>query len=146
MFTIINNAVCYKRVLLKYTRICSSILVWMLMGYINSSPPSAAYMRQLIGSALVQIIACCLFAYLNVEKVITCSLKDAINAYLRSNIHWCFSLIIPTHWGRVTHICVGNLTLIGSDNGLSSGRRQAIIWTDAAILSIGPYEQTSVKF
>ena len=32
-----------------------------------------------------------------------------------------------THWGRVTHICVGNLTIIGSDNGLSPGRRQAII-------------------
>ena len=26
--------------------------------YINSSPPSAAYMRQWIGSALVQIMAC----------------------------------------------------------------------------------------
>ena len=43
-----------------------------------------------------------------------------------------------THWGRVTHICVGNLTIIGSDNGLSPGRRQAIIWTNAGILSIGP--------
>ena len=32
-----------------------------------------------------------------------------------------------THWRRVTHICVGNLTIIGSDNGLSLGRRQAII-------------------
>ena len=32
-----------------------------------------------------------------------------------------------THWGRVTHICVSNLTIIGSDNGLSPGRRQAII-------------------
>ena len=31
-----------------------------------------------------------------------------------------------THWGRVTHICIGNLTIIGSDNGLSPGRRQAI--------------------
>ena len=43
-----------------------------------------------------------------------------------------------THWGRVTHICVGNLTIIGSDNGLSPGRRQAIIWTNAGILWIGP--------
>ena len=34
-----------------------------------------------------------------------------------------------THWGRVTHICVGNLTIIGPDNGLSPARRQAIIWT-----------------
>ena len=45
-----------------------------------------------------------------------------------------------THWGRVTHICVGNLAIIGSDNGLSPGRRQAIIWTDAGILLIGPLE------
>ena len=43
-----------------------------------------------------------------------------------------------THWGRVTHICVGNLTIIGSDNGLSPGRRQAIIWTNVGILLIGP--------
>ena len=43
-----------------------------------------------------------------------------------------------THWGRVTHICVNKLTIIGSDNGLSPGRRQAIIWTNAGILLIGP--------
>ena len=44
---------------------------------------------------------------------------------------------ILTHWGRVTHICVGNLTIIGSDNGLSPGRRQAIIWANAGILLVG---------
>ena len=38
----------------------------------------------------------------------------------------------------MTHICVGDLTIIGSDNGLSPGRRQAIIWTNAGILLIGP--------
>ena len=43
-----------------------------------------------------------------------------------------------THWGRVTHICVVDLTIIGSDNGLSPGRRQAIIWTNAGILLIEP--------
>ena len=43
-----------------------------------------------------------------------------------------------THWGRVTHICVGELTIIGSDNGLSPQRRQAIIWTNDGILLIGP--------
>ena len=43
-----------------------------------------------------------------------------------------------THWGRETHICVGKLTIIGSDNGLSPGRRQVIIWTNAGILLIGP--------
>ena len=43
-----------------------------------------------------------------------------------------------THWGRVTHICVSKLTIIGSDNGLSPGLRQAIIWTIAGMLLIGP--------
>ena len=48
------------------------------------------------------------------------------------------SLITLTHWGRVTHICVGKLTIIASDNGLSPGRHQAIIWTNAGILLLGP--------
>ena len=43
-----------------------------------------------------------------------------------------------THWGRVTHICVNKITIIGSDNGVSPDRRQAIIWTNAGILLIGP--------
>ena len=38
----------------------------------------------------------------------------------------------------MTHICVSKQTAIGSDNGLSPGRRQAIIWTNAGILLIGP--------
>ena len=42
------------------------------------------------------------------------------------------------HWGRVMHICVSKLTIIGSDNGLS--RRQAIIWTNAGISLIWPLE------
>ena len=46
--------------------------------------------------------------------------------------------LILTHWGRVMHICVRNLTLIGSDNGLSPGRRQVITWTNVGILFIGP--------
>ena len=43
-----------------------------------------------------------------------------------------------THWGRVTHICVSKIIIISSDNGLLPGRRQAIIWTHAEILLIGP--------
>ena len=43
-----------------------------------------------------------------------------------------------THWGRVMHICVSKLTIIGSDNGLLPDRRQAIIWTNAMILFIEP--------
>ena len=51
---------------------------------------------------------------------------------------FCLGLNVLTHWGRVTHICVGKLTIIGSDNGLSPGWHQAIIWTNAGILLIGP--------
>ena len=41
-----------------------------------------------------------------------------------------------THWGRVTHIYVSKLNIIGSDNGLSPGRHQAIICTIAGMLLI----------
>ena len=50
----------------------------------------------------------------------------------------CNSWHLWTHWGRATHICIGKLTIIGSDNGLSPGRRQAIIWTITGILVIVP--------
>ena len=33
----------------------------------------------------------------------------------------------------MTQIVASKLPVIGSDNGLSSGRRQAIIWTNAGI-------------
>ena len=39
-----------------------------------------------------------------------------------------------THCGWVTHICVGNLTIIGSDDGLLPSRPQTIKWTNAEIL------------
>ena len=37
----------------------------------------------------------------------------------------------------MTHICAGNLTIIGSDNGLSCGRRHANIRTSGVVSSIG---------
>ena len=43
-----------------------------------------------------------------------------------------------THWGRVTHICVSDLTIIGSDNDLSPGRCQATIRTNDGILLTRP--------
>ena len=54
----------------------------------------------------------------------------------------CFRVALvlrySTHWGRVTHICVSKLTIIGSDDGLSPDRHQAIMLTNAGILLIGP--------
>ena len=47
-------------------------------------------------------------------------------------------VILSTHLGQVTHICISKLTITGSDNGLSSGPHQATIWTNAGILLNGP--------
>ena len=49
-----------------------------------------------------------------------------------------FRVFVLTHWGRVMNICIGKLTIIGSDNGLSPGWRQAIIWNNAGLLLIRP--------
>ena len=67
-------------------------------------------------------------AYFLVHTVSSCHCKNT-----------CITTVLLTHWGRVTHICVSKLAIIGSDNGLSPGRRQAIIWTNAGILLIGPF-------
>ena len=49
------------------------------------------------------------------------------------------SIYFSSQLNSLTHICVSNLTIIGSDNGLSPDRRQAIIWTNAGILFIEPF-------
>ena len=59
-----------------------------------------------------------------------------IFCWMWANYSYYYSKL--THWGRATHICVGNLSIIGSDNGLSPDRRQAIIRTNAGILLIRP--------
>ena len=45
---------------------------------------------------------------------------------------------VLTHWGRAIHICISKFSITGSDNGLWPSRHQAIIWTNAGILIIGP--------
>ena len=51
---------------------------------------------------------------------------------------WQFysDLNVLTHWGRVMHICISKLTIIGSDNSLWPIRHQAIIWTNVGLLLI----------
>ena len=41
-----------------------------------------------------------------------------------------------THWGRVALICISKIIIIGSDDGFSPGRRQAIIYNNAGLLLI----------
>ena len=77
------------------------------------------------------------------------SLGLNLNSNLNSNvIRYGFTdtwHTLLTHWGRVMHICVTKLTIIVSDNGFSPGRCQPIVWTNAGILLIGPYEQILIE-
>ena len=74
------------------------------------------------------------FAYRQLHNVMTISFFIFFFRFYRTQNN--FGPLI--HWGRVMHICVGKLTIIRSDNGLSPGRRRAIIWTNAGILLIRP--------
>ena len=71
------------------------------------------------------------------------SVNEPLHMFIRvtsviiTSVHIRYKPLL-THWGGVTHICVGKLTIIGSDNGLASVRRQAIIWTNDGLLLIGP--------
>ena len=101
------------------------------------------------GSTLAQVMACCLTAPNNLlnqtglifGEVWWYSPKCNSTGNAHDIYHWYevkHNMTNLTHWGRVTHICVGKLIIIGSDNGLSPDRRQAILWTNARLLSMGP--------
>ena len=76
----------------------------------------------------------------NLAMALACPCSTLNGAYYPGGHYWDYypGSISLTHWGRVMHICVGSLTVIGSDNGLSPGRRQAIIWTSDGTVLIGP--------
>ena len=59
---------------------------------------------------------------------------DFVRFDFKMSFSWTSSIAQPPYFLS----CVGNLIIIGPDNGLSPGRRQAIIWTNAGILIIGP--------
>ena len=52
--------------------------------------------------------------------------------FIRNTLRFC------SHRGRVTHICVGKLTITGSDNRLSPVAARAITWDNVGKLLIGP--------
>ena len=73
-----------------------------------------------------------------INYIALCGMQLLTHALTSTVINNFKPILKLTHWGRVMHICVGNLTIIASDNGLSPGRRQAITWTNVGILLIGP--------
>ena len=79
---------------------------------------------------------------MNFWNIISVNWVDCKSLFL-SFLHAIFNSVLGqympiTHWGRAAHICVSKLTIIDSDNGVSPGRRQAIIWTNAGLSLIGP--------
>ena len=65
---------------------------------------------------------------------------DNLMGRVREKEEAIWTTTVLTHWGRVTHICLNKVTIIGSDNGLSPGQRQAIIWTNDGILLIRTFQ------
>ena len=133
---------------------------------INSSPPNAAYMRRWAGSALPGWRQAIIWTnadilsirpqgtYFN-EILLEIQIFSFRKMHLKmSSAKWrpfcpggdeskrdsnakIISMTL-THWGQVTHVCISEIIIIASDNGLSRGLHQAIIWTNAVILLIGP--------
>ena len=107
-------------------------LLWLY--HQNKLHPYVPYTYVLTARSLPQ----CRWSYPGAYVLISAVYNNRKNP---SNCVFCIYLIYfttsLTHWGRVTHTCVGKLSIIGSDNGLSPNRRQAIIWTNAGILLIG---------
>ena len=109
---------------------------------------------QLLLSCLISRYECLIESYLvwNLcvtylsENICLCymireSNKQAFKLYEFHNSVTCFKNLthsVLTHCDRMRHICVGNLTIFASDNGLSPGRPQAIIRTNAGLLLIEP--------
>ena len=53
-------------------------------------------------------------------------------SYLHNRNSYTGKMASLSHWGQVMHICIGNLTIIGSDKGLSPARHQCwliVNWT-----------------
>ena len=81
----------------------------------------------------------CVFDFKSSAKRRVSVFQIKVIRYITLIFYWWSSVELTlSHWGRVTHLCVGIVTIIGSDNGLSHDRRQATIWTNAGILFIGP--------
>ena len=62
-----------------------------------------------------------------------------MNYFIDTN--WCCgnsTILYLIHWDRVTHIRLGKLTTMGWANGLSPGRRQTIVSTNAGIMLTEP--------
>ena len=70
----------------------------------------------------------CIYIYIYIcLNILTHTSQGKLTLILRVIFPNIYLQLISTHWGQVTRIGVGNLAIIGLDNGLLPGRRQAFI-------------------
>ena len=101
------------------------------------------------------------YSQINFSPNVTCERKIRLfvkylliwrksSSYLHNRNPYTGKTAFLIHWDRVTHIFASKLANIGSDNGLSPGRRLAIIRTSAEMLLNGPLgtnlSEISIKF
>ena len=98
---------------------------------VNNLWPIDAMWCRITLSSVVQLVVCRVR-----RQVITWSyaVKRTFRNIYGTYISYNFNSLRPSD----AYICASRLTIIGSDNDLSPGWRQAIIWTNAGILLIGP--------
>ena len=63
-------------------------------------------------------------------------INDVLTTYVFVQHHYFSEWIINSMRPNESYICVSELTIIGSDNGLLPVRHQAVTWTNASLLSI----------
>ena len=104
----------------EYCRLIMSILSWLLMPCFLGSP---SHQQPCYWMCMTY-------------KLLSSMWKD----FKSRKCKFIFSKINSVCQGWVIHICIGILTITGSDNGLSPGQCQAIIWPNAGILLNRPLE------
>ena len=97
---------------------------WPFVRGIHRSPVNSPHKGQWRGALMSSLICTQINGWVNNREA---------GDLRRNRAHYD---VIVMCW--VTHKFVSKLTTIGSDNGLSPGWRQAIIWTNDGILLIGP--------
>ena len=108
---------------------------WLLRRFLN--PPGFKKMKLIIFFLYDHYISSTQKLKFSVNELL--QMFISVTSVIITSVHNKYKPFL-THWRRATHICLSKLTIIGSDNGLSPDRRQAIIWTNDGLLLNGPLE------
>ena len=102
------------------------------MSPINSSPPSAAYIRQWIGTALIQIAACCLL--LSYSYLLVLSISFSKMHLIRKYCEICEMVTILSGWGWWGWGWVNNNNIIMGRMGICFTSVATSWWREACCL------------